>query len=127
MNLCGGITQITEQDLAIEFSTDEFNTPGRRTTRKSSIERRNDLSTGDIKPRSSSRGRDKILAAVKMTSATQTRSSPEMLNPVSRDDLAKLRSRQRGLKSSSILMKKLESGFNVVRVKFICALELRVR
>jgi hypothetical protein len=42
-----------------------------------------------------------------------------MLNPVSRDDMKKLRSRQlshplRGLRSTSILMKKLESGFNLV-------------
>jgi hypothetical protein len=44
-----------------------------------------------------------------------------MLNPVSNDDIKKIQYRQQrprpvvgGMKSSSILMKKLDSGFNVV-------------
>jgi hypothetical protein len=48
-----------------------------------------------------------------------SREDLKFLNPVSREDLKKYRSRQRrvplrGMKSSSILMKKLESGFNLV-------------
>ena len=109
MNLCGGITQISEQDL--DFPTEEFNVTPRK-ARKPSTERRSSQDDDARASRSSSRGRDKILAAVKVTSTTQSGKSG-MLNPVSRDDVAKLRSR---MKSSSILMKKLESGFNVVRM-----------
>ena len=48
-----------------------------------------------------------------------SREDLKLLNPVSREDLKRYRSRQRGpplrgMKSSSILMKKLESGFNLV-------------
>lgn len=69
-------------------------------------------------PRSNSRVREQ--QSMKSTTATAG-SSPAMLNPVSKDDVVKMRSRQQQqqsqprMKSSSILMKKLESGFNVVR------------
>ena len=124
MNLCGGITSISEQDLVLQLPAEEFHLTSRRRKPSSTPDRRsNDYKTeGNSssfagKSRSSSRGREQNLSA-NARSMVQDRSSP-MLNPVSQDDMAKMRSRQRshplrGMKYSSILMKKLESGFNVV-------------
>ncbi|KAL3912516.1 MAG: hypothetical protein SGILL_006848 [Bacillariaceae sp.] len=117
MNLCGGITNIAEQDLELP-PDEEFNMPA-RSSRGSS--RKEEMSHNHARPRSSSRGRgDRVLSSsAKPGVNNQPGRSSSALNPVSRDDYAKMRSRQRGggggggMKSSSILMKKLESGFNV--------------
>lgn len=129
MNLCGGINAITEQDLLLELPFEDFSlTPKRRKPSSTSTSRPGNAvneRSGNPSPRSSSRGRDQM--TVNQSTTIPAGSSATMLNPVSRDDMAKLRSRQqqqsypmRGMKSSTILMKKLESGFNVVRSSAGC-------
>jgi hypothetical protein len=127
MNLCGGISSISEQDLLFQLPLEGFSlSPRKQKTSSTASRPANSVNAGSAtpSPRTSSalsRRRDQSLIN-KSTTETQTGTSGTLLNPVSKDDLEKLRSRQqqqsypsRGLKSSSILMKKLESGFNVVR------------
>jgi hypothetical protein len=141
MNLCGGISIIADQDLLLQIPMEGFSLSPRKqkpsssntttTTTTTTSRPANSVNEGPTTPsaRKSSatpRGREQSMMMNKSTTAEiQTGSSAMLLNPVSRDDMEKLRSRQqqqqqqnhpsRGLKSSSILMKKLESGFNVVR------------
>jgi hypothetical protein len=150
MNLCGGITNVAEQELFLSIPDDDItltprrkkssSTPSRRkkslssqrdTSPLSSSKRMPPESMGNAQSRSSSSSRTGSMSArTKINNNPIDKSSNNMLNPVSREDLKllnpvsredfkKYRSRQRGhplrgMKSSSILMKKLESGFNLV-------------
>ncbi|KAG7336713.1 hypothetical protein IV203_036116 [Nitzschia inconspicua] len=127
MNLCGGITSISELELLSELPMEDLGlTPRqRKPTVAVSSQSRNTGTDHYSNPstRSSSRGRGHHIVNNSGTTSAQpgasSSSSSAMLNPVSKDDMAKMRSRQqqshplRSMKSSSILMKKLESGFNV--------------
>lgn len=161
MNLCGGITNIAEQEFFLSIPDDEFTlTPRRKKSlsapsgRKKPIPSQQNVSpsvssrrmppeaAGNAQSRSlsssSSSNNDPKSSATKTKGSNIDNSSTSMLNrvsredlkllnPVSREDFKKYRSRQRGLplrgmKSSSILMKKLESGFNLVSNTFLCGL-----
>lgn len=150
MNLCGGIANLTEQEIFLSIPDDEFrmttrrekssSTPSRRNkstpdqldATPSSTSRRTPVSSGgNNQTRSSSSSHNRSISSGATASSTSSetkttailnpvsREDLKLLNPVSRDDLKRYRSRQRGhplrgLKSTSILMKKLESGFNLV-------------
>lgn len=115
MNLCGGITSISENEFEEEFeitSRRQKPSPGLRDPNNSSLE-----GSKNALARLSSCARDQTRSD---TVASGAPSYSAILNPVSREDMAKVWTRQRNqpfraMKSSSILMKKLESGFNVVR------------
>ena len=119
MNLCGGFTNISEPELVFQIQDEEYDmTPStRRKKTSSSGAPNNSNSSGSSHRRSSSRGRERSSSSTTATAAAST-----MLNPVSKDDIKKIQQyrQQRprpavvGMKSSSILMKKLDSGFNVV-------------
>jgi hypothetical protein len=142
MNLCGGITGISEHELILQIPDEEYNVIPISRKQKSS-------SSSTSKRRSKSPSKDKTMLLAQQTSLSNNRpssrsrssrggltsvsstnqqqnsasSSSSMLNPVSRHDYEKLKSRQHrsqplttshGHKSSSILTKKLEYGFNLV-------------
>lgn len=156
MNLCGGITGITEQDLFLEIPQAAFTLTPRRKQSSSAPIRRNKstglIADGPMTPDAGGGGgataaslrrtpasgsssssshshRKAFFAATENdggggnSKSTHGRKNPSqnnteaaMLNPVSKDDVKMYRSRQQryGMRSSSILMKKLESGFNLV-------------
>jgi hypothetical protein len=144
MNLCGGITGIiSEHELILQIPDEEYNATPRKQKSSSSTSKRRSKSPSKDKtmflaqqtsssnrPSSrsrSSRGLPSMSSANQQQSSSTARpgipaASSSMLNPVSRHDYDKLKSRQHrsqpltshGHKSSSILTKKLESGFNLV-------------
>ena len=129
MNLCGGIDGVSEQELVLEIPDDEFNVTSRRKKSSSTPSRRNKsiIDQSSLRTQTSSNNRSSTRSSrgsgtMPSSQSSTTTSAASMLNPVSRHDFEKLKSRHRsnplrGMKSSSILMKKLESGFNLVREK----------
>jgi hypothetical protein len=132
MNLCGGIANIAEPELLLEIPNEHFSmTPRRKSpsSRRSSRKgvptyvdtgRRTPTGTRTPSSRPSSRSRSRHSPSMNHTSP-HSLPSPTFLNPLSRDDLRKSRSRQRplcpplhSLKMASGLIKKLEEGFNLV-------------
>lgn len=113
MNLCGGLANISEPELVFQIQDAEYDvTPSSRRKKPSSSAAPISDNSSSTHRRSSSRGRER---------STTTTTTSTMLNPVSKDDIKKIQYRQQrprplvgGMKSSSILMKKLDSGFNVV-------------
>jgi hypothetical protein len=145
MNLCGGITGISEHELILQVPDEQYNaTPRKQKSSSSTSKRRSKSPSKDrtmflaqqtsLSNRPSSRSRSRSsrgLTSMPLTNQQQSSSttnpgtpaaSSSLLNPVSRHDYDKLKSRQHRSqpltshrhKSSSILTKKLESGFNLV-------------
>jgi len=129
MNLCGGITGISDHELTLQIPDEEFNSNPRkkkfssmqnRRSKSSSIDQSMLAQTSLSNQPSSRSSRGLTSVSLKEHSSAKMSATPSsMLNPVSRHDYEKFKSRHRsqplpnGRKSSSILMKKLESGFNL--------------
>lgn len=128
MNLCGGIAGVTDHELVFRLPDEEFSVSSRKKkSSSSSTSSRRDQSTSG---RSSLRGHSSSISRHStrssrgsgITSSNQlstSTSAASALNPVSRHDYEKQRIKNRsrpsrGMKSSSILTRKLESGFNLV-------------
>jgi len=147
MNLCGGIIGVSEHELVLRIPDDEFNVTSKRKKslsssapsrrNKSTIDQsslRTPITSSSNRPSTrSSRGSSVMPSSQSSTSTSISTSTPpfSMLNPVSRSDYQKLKSRHRShplrgrMKSSSILTKKLESGFNLVSEKKQFTVEYR--
>jgi len=128
MNLCGGISGVTEHEMAFRFPDEEFSVSSRKkkSSSSSSLPGRRERSTNgrpSLRRQSSSSSRHSSRTSRGSIKATSNQSlasisSASTPKPVSRLDHEKQRTRNRShlrreTKSSSILTRKLESGFNV--------------
>jgi len=116
MNLCGGFTGVLDNELIIPIPDEEFNVSSRK-KKSSSLHNRTAAYASNRQSTRSSRG-SRTIALSQPSSSKSAK-----LNPVSRGDYEKSRSRHRGhpspsfeMKPSSILLNKLESGFNLTWV-----------
>ena len=130
MNLCGGIAGVEDHELSFRFPDEEFSTSSRKKSFSSSqsLTSRRDKSTSgrSLRRQSSSssrhstrsgRGGGVLSSSQSVTSAPKT----STLNAISYEK-HKTRNRSRSAhgmkKGSSILTRKLESGFKLVRAKW---------
>jgi hypothetical protein len=131
MNLCGGIVNVAEPELLLlEIPDEKFQLTPRRKASSSAPSRRRKgvpthIDTGRRTPTGSSSRPTSSRPSSSRSRSRQSFSpaadpSPTFLNPISKDELRKTRSRRptgpphRQLKTSSALIKRLDSGFNVV-------------
>ena len=128
MNLCGGIAGVTDHELVFRFPDEEFSVSSRKKkSSSSSTSSRRDKSTSgrsSLRGQSSSTSRHPTRSSrgsgITPSNQLSTSTSPaSALNPISRHDYEKQRIKNqsrpsRGMKSASILTRKLESGFNLV-------------
>jgi len=127
MNLCGGIAGVTDHELVFRFPDEEFSVSSRKKkSSSSSTSSRRDKSTSgrsSLRGQSSSTSRHPTRSSrgsgITPSNQLSTSTSPaSALNPISRHDYEKQRIKNqsrpsRGMKSASILTRKLESGFNL--------------
>lgn len=135
MNLCGGDFNITEPEpLLLEIPDEKFQLTPRRKAASSLPTRRKNGALGPINTAErrtsteqnyssrplSARGRSRT-----SQSPAATNAGPSLLNPLTRDDLKKSINRQRPTgpplhtsKSVTGLMKKLETGYDVVSATY---------
>lgn len=120
MNLCGaGIGGITDHEFVFRFPDEELSVSSRKKkSSASSVASRRDKSPVSLRRQSSASSRHsgrysrgQSAASVASTLSPASRHTHEKQRP-------KNRSHSRGMKSSSILTKKLESGFNLVSDKY---------
>ena len=134
MNLCGGIGGVTEHELAFQFPDEEFSVSSRKkrfSSSQSLVSRREKSTSGrhSLRRQSSSSSRHSVRSSrgggtSSSQSLTSSSTSKAALKPIAKHDYEKQRTRNRsrpasvrGMKGSSILTRKLESGFNLVSYK----------
>ena len=109
MNLCGDIVNVTEHEMVMELPEDHFAMKYRRKSSSSTPSNRRRKGSRSSSRSKSRQGKSSSLAAGESDSV-----DPGFLNPISREDLKKSRSRHGRKTPTGGGLKKLEDGFDLV-------------
>mmetsp|Transcript_18918 Transcript_18918/g.52828 ORF Transcript_18918/g.52828 Transcript_18918/m.52828 type:complete len:850 (+) Transcript_18918:111-2660(+) len=114
MNLCGGFTGVSEEEFVLQIPDEEYSVSSRKKSSSSSSSANRIRSASSSSRQSSRYSR----GSRSMFSSQSSIPRSAMLNPGGKGDYEKFKTRHRvnpsrEMKSSSILLKKLDSGFNL--------------